>query len=103
MPELQRQMHQEDGNVVEFQLDDEPLDPRVEIMEPLAAHTGCREERIRLFANDGYQVVDRGNSVLAFESRVMTQGAGDEVGLVHHSRSDGPGVDLDQANDVRIL
>src|SRR5215475_11716853 len=44
VPELQRQMHQKNRDVVELQLDDEPFDARVEVMKALAADARSCEE-----------------------------------------------------------
>ena len=56
---FERQMHQEDRDVIELELDDEPLDAGIEVMESLAAHPRRRKKGIRLLADDGHQLIHR--------------------------------------------
>ena len=88
VPVFERQMHQEDRDVVQLKLYDEPLDAGVEVMESFAADPGRSEKRIRLLAHDGHQLIQRGYAVLALEGGVMAERAGDELRLVDHSRAD---------------
>src|ERR1700683_3157281 len=59
VPELQRQMHQEYGDVIEFQFDDEAFDAGIEIVESLAANPGRCQKGVSLLAHDGHHVIDR--------------------------------------------
>src|ERR1700722_17103661 len=61
------------------------------------------QEGVGLLAHDGHEIVDRAGAVLALEGRVVTEVAGDVLGLVDHPRADGPGIDLDEADDVGLL
>src|SRR5882757_5595234 len=103
VPKLQRQMDQENGDIVQFQFDDETLYPGIEIMESFASHARRRQEGVGLFAYDGYQLIDRRDAVFALERRVMTQGTRDEISLVDHAGADRAGVDLDEPHHVRVL
>src|SRR6185312_6091017 len=103
MPVFEREVHQENRNLLEFQFNDQALDAGVAIMESLAAHPRCGEEGIALLAHDGDPVVHGRHAVLALEGGVMADGARDKVRLVEHSGTDGAGIDLDQAHDVRVL
>src|SRR5256884_230340 len=51
LPELQRQVHEEHAHVRQLQLDDQPLDPGIEIVEALAVHVrgGQEGERFHNF------------------------------------------------------
>ncbi len=97
MAELQGQVHQEDRDIVELQFDDEPLDAGVEIMKALAADARRRQKRIGLLADDGHNLVDRRDPVLAFIGRVMAQRARDEIGLIDHSGAYRTGIHFDEA------
>ena len=99
--ELQRQVHQEHADVFELELDDEPLDPGIEVVEALAVHVRRGQERVALLAHDGHEVVDRARAVLALERRVVAELAGDVLRLVDHAGADRARVDLDEADDVR--
>ncbi len=98
--ELQRQVHQEHADVLELELDDEPLDAGIEVVEALAVHVGRGQEGVALLAYDGHELIDRAGAVLALEGRVVAELAGDLLRLVHHAGADRAGVDLDQADDV---
>ncbi len=52
MAELQRQMHEEDADIVEFELDDQSLDAGVEVVKTLAGHARRGQQRIGLLAHD---------------------------------------------------
>jgi len=82
-------MHQENRDVVELQFDDETLDAGVEVMETLP-EPRRRQEGVGLLADDGHQLVDGGDTVLALERRVVAEGAGDEIRLVDHAGANGP-------------
>ena len=101
MAVLERQVHEEHAHVVELELDDEPLDARVEVVEALALDARRGQERIALLAHDGHEVVDRALAVLALVGGVVAQRLGDVLGLVDHAAADRADVDLDQADDVR--
>src|SRR6185437_13471517 len=101
--ELQRQVHQEHADVLELELDDEPLDPGIEVVEALPVHVRRGEKGIALLAHDGHQMIDRARAVLALERRVVPEFSGDRFRLVHHAGADRAGVDLDEADDVRVL
>src|SRR6266403_1399332 len=103
VPELQGQVDQENGDIVQLQLDDEPLDPGIEIMEAFAPDPRSGQEGIGLFAHDGHQLVYRGHAVFAFERGVMPKGPRDEIGLIHHAGADRTRVHLDETHDVRVL
>ena len=62
---LERQVHEEDAHVIELELDDQPLDAGVEVVEALALDARRGQERIALLAHDGHEVVDRALAVLA--------------------------------------
>ena len=91
-------MHQEDGDIVQFQLDDEPLDAGVEVMKPLTPHAWRGEKCIRLLTHDGHQLINRRHAVLALECRVMAQRACDEIGLIDHAGANRTGIDFDEAD-----
>ena len=103
MPVLDRQMHQEHADLFQFQLDDQPLDARVEVVKALAMHPRCGQEGIGLLAHDGQEVVYRRCAILAFICREVSQAACDEFGLVDHAGPHRAGVHLDQADDVCVL
>ncbi len=96
-------MHQEYGDVIEFQFDDQALDARVEIMEALAANARRRQKSVGLLAHDRHQMIDRCDAILALVGRVVAQRAGNEIGLIDHSGADGAGVHFDEADDIRVL
>src|SRR5688572_10977616 len=100
---LERQVHEEDAHIVEFELDDEALDAGVEVVEPFALDARCGEEGVALLAHDGHEVVDRGLAVLALVGAVVAQRVGDVFGLVEHAAAHRADIDLDQADDVRVL
>src|SRR5262245_47924460 len=96
-------MDEEDADVIELELDDEPLDARVEIVEALALDARRGQEGVALLAHDRHEVVDRALAVLALVRGVVTQRVRDVVRLVDHARTHGAQVDLDEADDVRVL
>ena len=102
MAELQRQVHQEDGAFLQLQLDDQPLDAGLEVVEALALDARRGQERIGLLAHDGHQLIDRGRAVLALVGGVVAERIGDLLGLVDQPGADRAGVDLDQADQVGI-
>ena len=53
--ELQRQMHQENRDVVELELDDQAFDAGIEVVKTLAAHPRRGQKGVRLLAHDGHQ------------------------------------------------
>ena len=59
------------------------------------------DQRNRL-AGDRAQVVDGARTVLALVGRVMPERIGDVLGLVDHAAADRAGIDLDQADQVRV-
>ena len=63
--ELQRQVHEEHAHLFELELDGQPLDARVEVMEALAVHVRRGQEGVALLAHDRHELVDRGRAVLA--------------------------------------
>src|SRR6516165_8665097 len=103
LAELQRQVHQEHAHIRELQLDDQPLDAGVKVMETLAVHVRGRQEGVALLAHDRHELVDRVRAVLALKGRVVSELPGDVLGLVQHAGTNGAGVDLDQSDDVRLL
>ena len=100
--ELQRQVHQEHAHLGELELDDEPLDAGVEVVEALPVHGGGGQEGVALLAHDRHELVERVRAVLGLVGRVVAELAGDVVGLVEHAGADRAGVDLDQADDVGL-
>src|SRR5256885_5962681 len=64
LAELERQVHEEHAHIRELELDDEALDPGIEVVEALAVHVRRREERIALLADDRYQLIYRAGAVL---------------------------------------
>ncbi len=103
MPELQRQVHEEDADILQLQLDDQALDAGVKIMEALTVHMRSRQKGVALLAHDGHQVVQRTGAVFALKCGVVAQLPGYVLGLVDHAGADRAGVHLDQANDVGLL
>ena len=103
VPELERQVHEEDAHVVELELDDQPLDAGVEIVEALALDPRRGQEGIGLLVHDRHERVERARAVLALVGGVMAQRFGDDLGLVDVAGADRPGVDLDQADDVGVV
>jgi hypothetical protein len=103
LPVLERQVHEENAYVVELELDDEPLDAGIEVVEALAFDARRGEKGIALLAHDGHEVVDRALAVFALISAVVAQRFGDVLGLVQHAAANRSDVDLDEAHDVRIL
>ena len=103
MAELEREVHEEHAKVVEFEFDDQSLDAGVEIVEALAFDARRREERVRLLVHDRHERVERVGAVLALVAGKMTERFGDDVRLVDAAAADRAGVDLDQADDVRVL
>jgi hypothetical protein len=55
---FERQMHQENGQPIKLQLDDESLDAGIEIVKPLTGDPRRREKRIRLLAQDRQVLID---------------------------------------------
>ena len=74
---LEREVHEEDADVVELELDDEALDARVEVVEAFALDARRGQERVALFAHDGHEVVDRALAVLALVGGVVPERIGD--------------------------
>ena len=101
MAVLQGQMHQKNGEAVELELDDEPLDAGVEVVESLSRHARTGEKCVGLLAQDGQVLVHRLLAVLALIGGVMPERLGDGLGLIDAAAADGADVDLDQADDVR--
>ena len=56
MAVLERQVHEEHAHLVQLQLDDQPLDAGIEVMEALAVHARRGQECIGLLAHDGQEV-----------------------------------------------
>ena len=100
---LERQVHEENADVVELELDDEPLDAGVEVVEALAFDARRGQECIALLAHDGHEIVDRALAVLALVGAVVAERLGDVLGLVQHAAAHRADVDLDEPDDVRIL
>ncbi len=100
---LERQVHEEDADVIELELDDQPLDAGVEVVKAFALDARRRQERVALLAHDGHEVVDRALAVLALVGGVVPEGIGDVLGLVDHAAADRADIDLDEPDDVRIL
>ena len=100
---LERQVHQEDADVVQLEFDDQTLDAGVEVMEALARHTRRGQQRVRLFAHDRQQLVDGGRAVLALMGGIVADRVGDVGGLVEHAGAHRAGVDFHQTHDVRVL
>src|SRR6185437_11432223 len=103
MTELQRQMHQEHTDIFQLELDDEPLDAGIEVVEALPMHVRSGKEGIALLAHDGHQMIDRAGAVFALVGRVVPELGGDRLGLVDHAGADRARVHLDEADDVRLL
>jgi hypothetical protein len=103
MAKLQRQMHEEDRAVLELELDDEAFDALVEVVKALAVHPRSRQKRVALLAQDRQTLIQRRSAVLTLIHGVMPEGPSDDVGLIDAARSDRAGVDLDEADDVRVL
>ena len=103
MAELEREVHQEDAQLVELELDDQPLDAGVEIVEALALDARRGEEGVGLLAHDRHELVDRARAVLALVGGVVAERFGDQLRLVDQPGADRAGVDLDQPDDVRVL
>src|SRR5262245_39578090 len=103
MAELQRQVHEKDRALFELELDDEALDPLLEIVKALAVHSWRRQERVALVTQDRQPLVQRPGAVLALINGVVAERAGDHVRLIDAPCPDRARVDLDEADDVGIL
>src|SRR5690606_22878035 len=88
VPVLQREVHEEDREILQLQLDDEALDARIEIVERLAAYRGRRQEGVALLADDGQELVDRALAVLDLVGRREPEVRGDLLRLVHAAAAD---------------
>ena len=102
VPVFQGQVDEKDREIVHFEFDDEPLDSRVEIVEALAVDARRGHEGVPLLAHDRQDLVERLRAILGLIRRVHAEIRGDLLGLVDVTAADGPGVHLDQANNVRI-
>src|SRR5690606_34538057 len=98
-----RQMHEENRAVLELELDDQPLDAFVEVVEALSVHVRSREESIPLLADDRQPLIQRADPVLALVHRIVTERFADRFGLVDPAAADRARVDLDEGHDVRLL
>src|SRR6266404_3249017 len=103
LPELERQVHEEHAQVRQLQLDDQPLDSGIEVVEALAMHVRRGQEGVALLAHDGHELVDRAGAVLALEGRIMAELSGDVLRLVEHPGADRAAVHFDQSDDIRAL
>src|SRR6266404_6714675 len=103
LPVLEGQMHEEHAHVRQLQLDDQPLDPGIEVVEALPVHVGSGQEGVALLAHDGHELIDRAGAVLALVGRIMAELSGDVLRLVEHSSADRAGVHLDQPDDIGAL
>ena len=75
VPVFQRQVHEEHAHLFQLQLDDQPLDAGIEIVEALAMHARRGQEGVGLLAHDGQEVVHRRRAVLALVGGEMPQAA----------------------------
>src|SRR5262245_3249764 len=103
MAELQRQVHEKDRALFELELDDETLDPLLEIVKALSVHSRRGQERVALVAKDRQPLVQRTGAVLALINGVVAERPSDDVRLIDAARPDRARVDLDEADDVGIL
>ncbi|CAA2962656.1 Hypothetical predicted protein, partial [Olea europaea subsp. europaea] len=101
--EFQGQVHQEHTHVIELELNDQALDAGIEVVEAFAVHMRSGQECVGLLAHNGYEVVDGPRTVLALKRGIVADLAGNVLGLVHHAGTDGTGVDLDEADHIRML
>ncbi len=74
---LEREVHEEDADVVELEFDDQALDAGVEVVEAFALDARRGQECIALLAHDGHEVVDRALAVLALVGGVVAERVGD--------------------------
>src|SRR5688572_3568233 len=93
LPVLEREVDEENADIVELELDDQPLDAGVEVVEALALDARRSEKGVALLAYDGHEVVERTLAVLALIGAVVAQGVRNVFGLVHHARADRADVD----------
>ena len=70
---LQRQVHQEHAHVRELELDDQPLDAGVEVVEALPVHRRGGQEGVALLAHDRHELVERVRAVLALVGGVVAE------------------------------
>ena len=85
VPELQRQVHEKHAHILKFQLNDEALDPGVEVVETLAAHMWSGQKSIRLLAHDRHELIERTAAILALVGRVVADLRGNVFRLVDHA------------------
>ena len=103
MPVFERQMHQKNRALFQFEFDRQPFNALVEIMKTLAVNSWRRQKGVALFAHDRQKLIQRGLAVFALINGVMAERPTDGLCLVDPLASNGPRVDLDEPYDVRIL
>jgi hypothetical protein len=101
VPEPERQVYQENGACLQLQLDDQPLHPLAEIMEPLRLDLLICQNCVPLLVQDRdllYQGID---GILGLIDIGALHLSGDGGGLIVIVGTERPAVHLDQSDNVR--
>ena len=95
-------MHEKYRELFHFEFDDQSLDARVEVVKLFAVYALRSHERVALLAHDRQYLIDRLFTVLDLIGRIHAEIAGDFFGLIDHATANGPGIDLNQPDNIGV-